>query len=66
MFTQRKDRSNDPPVIIREVNNAIEYAIYAVLMFVVLILRFIGIQAPLNTNEEMSIWGRIGLSSRDR
>jgi len=61
MFSQHEDRSNDPPVIIREVNNAIDYAIYAVVMFLVPILGFMGIQAALNTNEEMSIWGRIGL-----
>ncbi len=57
MFTQRKGRSNDPPVIIREVNNAI----YAVVMFLLPILGLMGIQAELNTDEEMSIWGRIGL-----
>ncbi len=61
MFNKREGRSNDPPVIIREVNNAIDYTIYALAMFLVPILGFIGIQAALNTNEEMSIWVRIGL-----
>ncbi len=66
MFIQRKDRSNDPPVIIREVNNAIDYAIYAVVMCLVPILGFMGIKPRSTPTRRCPYRLALGCSSLDR
>lgn len=59
MFTQRGSGSGETSVILHEGGKLIDEAFYAVIMFVVPILGFMGVQAALNANESMAFGLRV-------